>query len=167
MKKTVFISIVLLCAYFFTCWLFANFEVKKKEQRLINPLVSSGIKPKVVYARLEVKEEKIDALISKYAKKYANADYPEGYLKQLLHCLCYRESKYGKDKGFGDQGKAGGLLQFHEPTYKSYREIMIKRGLVYSSGSRMNYEQAIETTVWAISDGRGKAWGPFLRQECE
>lgn len=107
-----------------------------------------------------------DVLVAKYAQRYGSTPSEVNHIKVLLHCLLFRETGYGSNKGHGDNGKAGGPLQFHQPTWDSYRKIMQQRGLVTEIGSRYDMAQAIETTAWAISDGRAKAWGPVLRGEC-
>ena len=43
---------------------------------------------------------------------------------------------------------------------------MLKKGLIKEIGSRYDLEQSIETTAWALLEGRGKEWGPILREEC-
>lgn len=115
----------------------------------------------------EYSEYQIDAWVTYYTIKY----FPEGgkrnHAKQLLHCLLYREAGYGSNKGHGDNGKAGGPLQYHQPTWDGFRKIMLKKNLIKEIGSRYDMEQAIETTAWAISDNRALNWGPFLRKECE
>lgn len=79
-------------------------------------------------------------------------------MKMIMHCLLNRESKHGVDKGHGDGGRAGGPLQFHQPTWVAYRKLMGE-----PESSRYNLKEAIRTTAWAISDGRGLAWGGILR----
>lgn len=115
----------------------------------------------------EFSDYQIDAWVTFYANKFAKTPGKVNHTRQLLHCLLYREAGYGSNKGHGDNGKAGGALQFHNPTWDGYRKIMMKRGLITEIGSRYDMEQAIETTAWAINDGRALAWGPFLRKECE
>lgn len=109
----------------------------------------------------------LDRIVDKNAKRfsYGSVDrYSE--LKAVLHCLLYFESKHTAADGHGDNGKAGGPFQFWEDTYNGYRRIMIKAELTDHIGSRYDLEDATETTAWALTDGRGKAWGPILRGEC-
>lgn len=127
----------------------------------INPCADTGCSVKVVYAD----EFKVDELVDTYSHKYGRTSYERNRIKALLHYLLLREQNYGGSDACGDGGKACGPLQFHEPTYISYRNIMIKKGLVKDMGSRLNMKDAIETTAWAISDGREKAWGPVFRGE--
>lgn len=84
-------------------------------------------------------------------------------VRMITHCLLYRESHHASLEGHGDGGLAGGPLQFHQPTWEEYRQIMIDRGLAHDIGSRYDLQEAIRTTVWAIKDGRASAWGPILR----
>lgn len=107
-----------------------------------------------------------DILVAKYADQYGRTKGEQSRLRGILHCLLTKESVHGENKGHGDNGKAGGPLQFWEDTYNGYRKLMIKEGLVEEVGSRYNLENAIETTTWALVNGRGKAWGPILRGEC-
>jgi hypothetical protein len=109
----------------------------------------------------------IDEWITYYADKYSKSQEKYFHTKQLLHCLMYRESRYDTNKGHGDNGKAGGPLQYHQGTWDGYRKLMIKQGHITEIGSRYDVEQAINTTAWAINDGRAKAWGPVLRGECK
>lgn len=104
-----------------------------------------------------------DYWVGEYVDKYFTSPAQQSEMRMIMHCLLNRETKHDLDKGHGDGGKAGGPLQFHQPTWEGYRKIMIERGLVDEVGSRYDQEQAIETTVWAIKDGRAKAWGPILR----
>lgn len=109
----------------------------------------------------ETKEvDQVSQWVSQYADKFTNTPTQESKMKYQLHCLLYFESKHTAAKGCGDNSKACGALQYHEPTWYGFREIMFKRGLIKTIGDRMNVEQAIETTSWAISDGRIMSWGP-------
>ena len=109
----------------------------------------------------------IDILVDKYAEKYTKSLNDKSIMKAKLQFLLSKEAKHGLSKNHGDGGKAGGPLQFHEPTYIGYRKLMMKKGLVDFIGSRYDYDNAIETTAWAIADGRGTAWGPLLRGEID
>lgn len=105
-------------------------------------------------------------LVLKYLPKYYPNVYDQSRMMPVFSCLLRNESGHFLNKGFGDGGRAGGILQFHEPTFKAYRKIMIAKGFVSHVGDRMNPEDAIETMIWAFSDGRGNAWGPYARKEC-
>jgi len=163
-KKIILLFLLLagLFFWYFLVWFDANYEIKERE--MLNPFVEEIVERGTVYAK---DKPTIDELIDKYSKKYANDNYNALYLKQLLHCVAYRESRYGYDRGCGDNGKACGIMQFWERTYINFRKIMIKKGIVHSSGNRLNYDNAIETAAWAIADGRGNDWGPILRGVCK
>lgn len=108
----------------------------------------------------------IDTWVHKYIEKYFVDHHRRSEMKMIMHCLLHRESAHQEldaNGGHGDGGRAGGILQFHQPTWNGYRKIMIDRGHITETGSRYNAEQGIETTIWAISDGRAKAWGPIYR----
>ena len=140
--------------------------------------VKAEVEPKVVKVEVPVEKlitktvvvdngNKVDEVVDKYAKIYSYGSldrYSE--LKAVLHCLFYFESKHTAASGFGDNGKAGGPLQFWEGTYTNFRKIMMEKGLTDHIGSRMDLEDAVETTTWALADGRGRNWGPILRGEC-
>lgn len=109
-----------------------------------------------------------DALIDYYAEKYTTSPSTKAHRKALLHCLYWKETRGGIDAdAHGDNGLAGGPFQFHEPTYRAMRRKMIEAGLVNDLGTRYDFEDAVETTSWAISQGQGKQWGPLLRGECK
>jgi len=131
----------------------------------ISPLVDGTFNTSVT--KVEAKEVcgEIDCWIDKYANKFGKTTDEKQQIKVKLHFLAYRESRYGLSEGCGDSGKACGFTQFHEPTWQGYRKIMLKDNLITEIGSRLNVEQAIETTAWAISDGRETAWGPIKRSE--
>lgn len=107
----------------------------------------------------------VDKLVDTYSKKYGKTTYKANRTKALIHFLLLREQNYGGSNARGDGGLAAGPLQFHDGTYISYRNMMIKQGLVSDMGSRLDMEDAIETTAWAINDGRENAWGPVARGE--
>lgn len=107
----------------------------------------------------------VDKLVDTYSKKYGVDTYKQNRTKAMIHFLLLKEQNYGGSDACGDGGKACGPLQFHEPTYIGYRKIMIRRGLVSEIGSRLDMKDAIETTAWAINNGRETAWGPILRGE--
>lgn len=138
-------------------------------------LIGIWVKPSAPYLFVSIPPElaiatptptpKIDDLVDTYSKKYGKTRYQANAIKVKLHFLLLKEQNYGGSNNCGDSGKACGPLQFHEPTYKAYRKIMIKNGFVTELGSRLDMEDAIETTAWAISDGRETAWGPIARGE--
>lgn len=109
---------------------------------------------------------RFDYWVGKYTDKYFDLNSQRSEVRMIMQCLLHRESghqPHDANGPHGDGGKAGGILQYHAPTWIGYRKIMMDEGLVSEIGSRYNPEQAIETTVWAISTGRAKAWGPILR----
>lgn len=110
---------------------------------------------------LEISE--IDVVVGKYIDKYFSAKSQRSEMRMIMSCLLHRESKHNGDTGRGDGGLALGILQFHQETWNGYRKLMIKDYLVAEIGSPFNDEEAIETTVWAISTKRATAWGPIAR----
>lgn len=119
--------------------------------------------PKIV--EVEVPQENIDTWVAKYVDKYFTGTQ-KSEMKMIMHCLLHRESghqPHDANGPHGDSGKAGGILQYHQPTWERMRGQMLKAGLIEEIGSRYNPEQAIHTTVWAIKNGRAKEWGPALR----
>lgn len=103
-------------------------------------------------------DEWVDEAVNHYFDGYKVSE-----VKMIMHCLLHRESGHGASDRCGDNGKACGPLQFHNPTWKAYRKIMVDRGEAVEIGDRHDMKMAIWTTVWAIKDGRAKAWGPILR----
>ena len=133
---------------------------------LLNPLVSVHV-PAREEVRVEAKEpQTVSQIVEEQATRFSKTEPEKIKTIYLLHCLLRKESNYDQNKGHGDNGKAGGPLQFHNPTWERMRGQMKKAGLIEEIGSRYDMAQAIETTAWAISNGRGKEWGPILRNEC-
>lgn len=134
------------------------------------PILNKGpIIPKVMASNvMEVgyKAPMVDTWVALYSDKFGRTLSEKNHTKELLHCLLYNESGYGYNKGYGDSGLAGGPLQYHQSTWDGFRKIMLKRGLITEIGDRENMEQAIETTAWAIIDGRSLNWGPVYRGDC-
>ena len=142
------------------------YSAKDHSYKVISPIPKSYIveAKENVYITLPPKET-VDTWVDKYANKYGTTPSQINRIKVLLHFLLLKEAGYGSNKNCGDSGLACGPLQFHEPTYKGFRKIMMQKGLVKEMGSRLDMENAIETTAWAISDGRENNWGPVLRGE--
>lgn len=144
-------------------YVYANEEGETSTQATVE------VEPSAELVELEEDEEyapsEADVLVGKYADKFGKTTGEKSRLRGVLHCLLNIESVHGNNDGHGDNGMAGGPLQFWEETYIGYRKLMIKEGLVTEIGSRYNLENAIETTAWALVSGRGKAWGPILRWE--
>lgn len=139
--------------------------------KFISPLPEGYITPRhtaispVYAAEMTQEAPNMDTWVDEYSEKFSSSIMSKHQLKATLHYLLLRESRYDDDKGCGDNGKACGPLQFWQDTYIQYRNEMIKLGLTNHIGSRYNQKDAIETTAWALSVGRGKAWGPILREE--
>jgi len=112
-------------------------------------------------------EQNIDQYVGDAVDEFYKSPGDRSHMRSVMHCLLYKETKHNYSKGHGDGGKAGGPLQFHQGTWDGYRKIMIKEGYATEVGSRYDLKEAIRTTVWAFQDGRGKAWGPYLREECK
>lgn len=123
----------------------------------------------VVYANeiREIQAQNLDTWVDKYAEKYATPKLTKSKLKYQLHCLLYYESGHYATNKCGDSGLACGAMQYHQATWAGFRNIMLKRELITEIGDRFNLEQAIETTAWAIADGREYNWGPILRGKCQ
>jgi hypothetical protein len=109
----------------------------------------------------------VSQIVEKEVKKFAKTPTQESYLLYLTHCLLWKESKHGSDQGKGDGGLASGILQFHQATFVSYRNLMIKQGFTDHVGSRDNFEDAVETNLWAVTTGRASAWGPVVVGYCK
>lgn len=110
-----------------------------------------------------------DSMVAKYVDKYCTKHYCRSRMRGIMHCLLTKESEHtfmDANDHHGDNGMAGGILQYWPDTWTGFRKIMMNKGIVTEIGSRYNPEQAIETTVWAILDGREGNWGPVKRQEC-
>jgi len=152
----ILVSLVLLGSYY----------DKLPVQPIISPIAEArepAPKPTEVPKKKEVD---YSDLVEKYAQKYAKDEYQRYKLIYQLHCLLWHESNHYLNKGYGDDGKAGGPLQYWQGTWVSFRKQMIKLGLITEIGDRENPEQAIETTAFALSRGYGDNWGPIKRGEC-
>jgi len=119
--------------------------------------------------KLEVKKaqtcEDVDCWVDQYAHQYAKSDAEVNRIKVMLHFLLYKESGYGSNLNCGDNFKACGPLQYWEATYISIRDEMMEKGLVQVMGDRHDMRNAIETTAYALSEGRDNLWGPLNRGE--
>lgn len=113
--------------------------------------------------------QKTDQWVAKYVDQYCKGHYCRSRMRGIMHCLLTKESEHTfmtASDHHGDNGMAGGILQYWPDTWTGFRKIMINKGLITEIGSRYNPEQAIETTVWAILDNREGNWGPVNRGEC-
>lgn len=107
----------------------------------------------------------VDFLVDMYATKYGKTKWLQLRTKALVHFMLLREAAYGNTTTCGDSGLACGPLQFHEPTYISYRKQMISKGLAQDMGSRWDMENAIDTASYIINEGGENNWGPVARGE--
>jgi len=136
------------------------------QDRVVSPCSDSGCHVKVVEAEERLSDyQKIDRWVDIYAEKYGKSRYQINRLKALTHYLLLREQNYGGSTNCGDSGKACGPMQFHAGTYAKNREDMLKKGLAFDFGSRLDMENAIETAIYMFSIGQEKQWGPVLREE--
>jgi hypothetical protein len=145
----------------------------RKEFKYVSPVPEGYIyEPKPVYAAVPDQgsedpwPDDYSFLVETYAQKYAKTKQQKLYLTYQLHCLLRKESFYYENKGHGDGGLAGGVLQYHQATWNAFRNEMIRKGLVKEVGSRYDVEQAIETTAYALANGKENHWGPVARGEC-
>lgn len=109
----------------------------------------------------------VDEMIDFNCRKYYSGKNSQEYCKFQMHCLYWKESRNGQSNDHGDGGKAGGPFQFWQETWNRMRGQMIREGHIRATGSRYNLDEAVETTVWALSKGRENEWGPVLRGECK
>lgn len=113
--------------------------------------------------------QKTDYWLAKYVDKYFKTHYGRSRARATMGCLLNKESEHTfmtESDHHGDNGKAGGILQYWAGTWTGMRKIMLEKGLITEIGSRYNPEEAIETTVWALSDGRERNWGPINIGDC-
>jgi len=133
------------------------------EYEFISPVASTPVEAidnfKVEYKVVESCQE-VDCWVDEYSKLYAKSETEAKQIKVKLHFLLYRESKYGADLNCGDGGKSCGPMQFHQATWERMRKQMGE-----PLGDRYDMRQAIQTTAWAIANGRELEWGPILRGE--
>lgn len=152
-----------------------------KKTKIISPIPEEAIvtpSPLVLDITKVVKKQK------EVIKKVANVPAPKDYdiwvgeavdeffgndrdksseMRMIMHCLLNRESHHSTTIAHGDGGMAGGPLQYWEETWTRMRSRMIQDGYASDMSSRYNMKDAIFTTVYAISKGWGKEWGPILR----
>ena len=165
LKKDTFLSVIWLFVLLLIIGVFLWYY--KRSQILVRPIPESYQPSIIKFVKVAVASENIDTYIDRYSRKYARNDDQYSYLKQLMHCLLHFESKHGIVKRDGDNGLAGGIAQFHQDTWVRMRKQMLKLGLIKEIGSRYDEEMAIQTTIWAVVNGRGKEWGPILRGSCQ
>lgn len=108
------------------------------------PKLESNQQPKLIETVQEVKEE-----IDKVAASYKiNSEK----LKQLAKC----ESTFNPK---AINGKYGGLFQFDTSTWKSIRKEMNRDS---NPDLRFEAKEAIETTAYALAQGKDRLWSQCL-----
>jgi hypothetical protein len=112
-----------------------------------------------------ITKKSVDDMVVASAEKYGKSDEDINRLRVTLHFHLFKESRYGAVKRCGDSGRACGPLQFWAETFTAYRRVMIAQGHAREIGSRLDLETAIDTTAWALANGRQLAWGPLKRGE--
>ena len=65
------------------------------------------------------------------------------------------ESEF-KTNAVGDSGKAYGVFQFHEPTFREFAKKFGDNTLEYK-----NTSHSIELAMWALSQGKGSNWSCY------
>lgn len=138
-----------------------NLVVQAQEQQ--NKEISIAKSLKTYTKEVSVKQQDIDTWVGTYVDRYFDNPVQQSEMRMIMQCLLHRESKHGYDKGHGDSGNAGGILQFWDSTWNRMRSQMLEAGEITEIGSRYDHEQAIHTTVWAIKNNRGLEWGPLKR----
>jgi len=110
-----------------------------------------------------------DIWIFQYATQFQRPELGKtvSLLRYQLACLAHKENGYHSNDHCGDGGLACGMYQYHPGTYTGFRKIMIAQGLTDHIGSRLNDQDAIQTTAWALTHGHEEDWGPILRGECQ
>ncbi len=136
--------------------------------RTESPSPTATPTPDIVIKEVEVPQkypelQEIDLMVGQAVDEFFTSPTQRSEVRMILHCLLNRESKHNLIKDKGDNGKAEGVLQFHEETWVRFRKLMIKQGLATEVGSQYDLKEAIRTTVWAIKTNRAKNWGPILR----
>jgi len=131
-----------------------------------SPCADTGCFIKVVMAEEPVSnDQQIDEWVDMYAEKFSNTRYEKNRIKALTHYLLLREQNYGGSDNCGDSGNACGPMQFWASTYEQNRNDMIRKGLAFDFGSRLDMEDSIETAIYMFSIGQAKQWGPVYRDE--
>lgn len=131
----------------------------KTQPAIISPLADSPVCSSIGPPKTA------DYLVDFYSSRYGKNRWDKLVIKVKLHFLLLKESAYGGTKSCGDGGLACGPLQYHLPTWFGFRKIMLAQRLITEIGNRENLEQSIETTAWAIANGRELNWGPLARKE--
>ncbi len=115
---------------------------------------------------------KADVWVGQYVDEYFELPGQRSEARMIMHCLLKQETAHGENKGHGDQGQAGGPLQYHQPTWERMRKWMMEEGEAEKIGSRYDLEESIKTTVWIMRQsekpskqrkGSIAEWGPIYR----
>ena len=140
LKTTTWWSVVLLLILCIIVAFWGRYSKSRSTLELLSPIPKGYIPEKIILVKevIAVDRNQIDAFIDKYKKRYVKNDTQYSYLKQLIHCLLYYESKHGIVKTNGDNGLAGGIAQFHQATWVRMRKQMLKQNLIEEIGSRYN-----------------------------
>ena len=145
----------------------AGKAIEKYREPLINPFVGTAsaqtIEPLELEAVVTPTPALIDIYVSTAVDEFFTLPGQRSEMRMIMHCLLNRETRHDYGKGHGDNGMAGGPLQFWNDTWNRMRGRMIKDRYATEIGSRYDLKEAIRTTVYAIKQGWGKEWGPILR----
>lgn len=136
---------------------------------LLGVLTNPAYAPKPAIAMDGMISSVQDKYIFTYATKFQRPDLGKtvSLLRYQLACLAHKENGYHANDKCGDNNQACGMYQFHQPTYVAFRKIMIAQGLTDHIGSRLNDQDAVETTAWAITHGHESDWGPMNLGMCQ
>jgi len=151
----------------------AFYQWDMNRQPLFNPLIEDNTGKGTTFRFITPVEAKeltikwIPNMLESAVDTYSKSPEQKIDLLRVMYCLIEKESDSGKNENCGDSGKACGILQFHAPTYEFYRKEMMTKGLVDTFGGRDSEWNSIETTVYAITQGHSKEWGPIKRGECK
>ena len=109
-----------------------------------------------------------DIWIFQYATQFQKPEIGKSVslLRYQLACLAHKENGYHANNNCGDGGLACGMYQYHPETYTGFRKIMMSEGLTDHVGSRLNDQDAIQTTAYALTHGLENNWGPIARGMC-
>lgn len=144
--------LLLLAGVFFVGMRVYVLESEKTTQ-FISPVPPFQVQVIREVKAVEVYPETVDQMIADASKEF-------GVSKYLLHCILEKESNYRAD-AVGDSGKAVGMAQFWPATWSGFRKLMGEE-----ISERTNPRQAIRTLAWALKDGRGRNWTPYLDGRC-
>jgi hypothetical protein len=163
-----FLRLIVKLLYRLKKWLFKFliiFLVIRGSLAVLTPIVYA---PKAEAQYTQFLTSKQDQYIYTYATRFQRPDKgkPTSFLRYQLACLAFKENGYHSDNKCGDSGLACGMYQYHQSTYLAFRNEMIKEGLTDHIGSRLNDQDATETTAWAVTHGHENDWGPLNLGMC-